>query len=97
LLDDGLLDAPCGFVLFAVFADAVRDYCFAAVLVLGDLVWGERGGGLLVVFFRPVGAATRVSTDGFLDVGLCELTLQLVTFSNVGGLFCLFAWSRCRV
>jgi hypothetical protein len=59
LLDDCLLDAPCGLVLLAVF-DAVRDDCFGSVFVLDDL-WGWEGGerGLLVFFFRPVGAAVR--------------------------------------
>jgi hypothetical protein len=58
LLDDGLLDAPGGLVLLAVFADAVGDDGLGSVLVLDDLVGGEGGERLLVVFFRPVGAAT---------------------------------------
>lgn len=58
LLDDRLLDAPGGLVFLAVFADAVGDDCLCSVLVLDDLVGWEGGERLLVVFFRPVGAAT---------------------------------------
>jgi hypothetical protein len=62
LLDDGFLDAACDLVLFAVFRlDYVRGYGFAAVFVLGDLWLGEGCGRLLVVFFRPVGAAIVAS------------------------------------
>jgi len=61
LLYDGLLDAPCCLVFLAVFADAVGDYGFGAVFVLDDLLGWEGGeGGLLVFFFRPVGAAVVV-------------------------------------
>jgi hypothetical protein len=54
--DDSLFDAACSFVAAAVFADAVRGYGFAAVFVLGDGLGGERD-LVVVVFFRPVGAA----------------------------------------
>jgi hypothetical protein len=54
--DDGLFDAACSFVAAAVFADAVRGYGFAAVLVLGDGLGGKRD-LVVIIFFRPVGAA----------------------------------------
>ena len=57
LLHDRLFDAPGGFVLSAVFADLVGDDCLGSILVLDDLVGGKGGKRLLVVFFRPVGAA----------------------------------------
>ena len=61
LLDDGLLDAAGGLDLLAIL-NTVGDDCFGSILVLDDLVGWERGGGLLVVFFRPVGAATWQSS-----------------------------------
>lgn len=60
LLDDRLLDAPSGLVFLAVFADTVGDDCLCSVLVLDDLVGWEGGEGILVVFFRPVGAAIEL-------------------------------------
>jgi hypothetical protein len=62
LLDDRLPDATCDFVLLTVVAEFVRRVRFAAVLVRGDLGRGEgRGRLLVVVFFRPVGAAACAS------------------------------------
>lgn len=61
LLYDGLLNAPCCLVFPAVFADAVGDDGFGSVFVLDDLLGREGGeGGLLVLFFRPVGAAVTL-------------------------------------
>ena len=59
LLDGYLLDAARGFYFFAVFADRVGDDGLGAVFVLGDLLLGE-GDGVVVFFFRPVGAAAGV-------------------------------------
>lgn len=57
LLDDCFLDATRGFVFFAVITDAVGYDGLGSVLVLGG-GWGwECLYVVLVVFFRPVGAA----------------------------------------
>jgi hypothetical protein len=61
LLDDCLPHASSGLVLLAVIAEAVGDDCLASVLVLDNLGRWEGGeGGLVIVFFRPVGAATEL-------------------------------------
>ena len=60
LLHDCLLDAAGCLVLFAVFADPVRYYRLRTVFVLDRL--GRRQGEIvLVIFFRPVGAAGTLS------------------------------------
>ena len=63
LLDDSLLDAAGGLDFLAVL-DTVGNDCLCSVLVLDDLVGWEGGERLLVVFFRPVGAAEGVLACG---------------------------------
>jgi hypothetical protein len=60
LLDGYFLDAARGLYFFAIFPDRVGDNGLGTVFVFGDLLLGE-GDGVVVFFFRPVGAAVGVS------------------------------------
>lgn len=65
LFDDGGPDAARGFDFFAVVVEAVRDGCFGAVFVSGDLGRGESVGVVEFFVVGPVGAAGAMLVGGF--------------------------------